>query len=140
MHLLLVACVAASVVAHGWMAAGGGHGAGWSLVMAAMALACSFCVVDLLRRRHDSAPVRMALGMAAAMALIHVLMVPLMATAGAGTLHAHHGGGGTGSAAASTGGADHSTMFLLIAVELVAAGLAAAQLRRRPEKSAEYLR
>ena len=132
-HLLLVVCVAASVAAHGWMAVGGGHGAGWSLVMAAMSVACAVCLVDLVRRREAHGPVRMALGMAVAMAVVHVLMLPLMAGGQGGTQHAHHAGGGTapGAVAASTGGADHGTMLLPIALELVAAGLASARLRHR---------
>lgn len=141
-HVLLVACVGASAAAHGWMAIGGGHGAGWSLVMAAMALACASCAVDLLRRWHDPGSAVMALGMAAAMALIHVLMLPLMTAGAAGTQHAHHAGGGAAAsaAAASGAGAEHGAMLLLVALELVAAGLAAARLRRRVGGAAGRLR
>jgi hypothetical protein len=117
------------------MAVGGGHGAGWSLVMAAMAVLCAFCVVGLMRQPLAVAPVRMAMVMAVTMALLHVLMIPLMAGAagGAARHHSHHGAGGPGAApvAASAGAADHSTMMLVIVLELTAGGLAATRLRRR---------
>lgn len=135
LHGGLVLCVAGSAAAHGWMAVAGGHGAGWSLVMAAMAVLCAFCTVGLMRRPLAADPVRMAMVMAVAMALLHVLMVPLMAGAAGGTHdHAHHGGGSPGASpvAAAAGGADHSTMTMVIVLELVAGGLAAARLRRRP--------
>lgn len=135
LHGCLVLCVAGSAAAHGWMAVGGGHGAGWSLVMAAMAVLCAFCVVGLMRQPLAVAPVRMAMVMAVTMALLHVLMIPLMAGAagGAARHHSHHGGGGPGAApvAASAGAADHSTMMLVIVLELTAGGLAATRLRRR---------
>ena len=137
LHGGLVLSVAGSAAAHGWMAVGGGHGAGWSLVMAAMAVLCAFCVVGLMRRPLAVAPVRMAMVMAVAMALLHVLMIPLMAGAAGGAhQHAHRGGGGLGAnpVAASAGGADHSTMMLVIVLELVAGGLAATRLRRRRPK------
>lgn len=113
---------------------GGGHGAGWSLVMAAMAVLCGFCVMGLMRQPLAADPVRMAMIMAVTMALLHVLMISLMAGAGRGTQHhAHHGGESPGAApvAASAGGADHSTMMLLIVLELMVGGLAAARLRCR---------
>lgn len=135
LHGCLVLCVAGSAAAHGWMAVGGGHGAGWSLVMAAMAVLCAFCVVGLVRRPPAVAPVRMAMVMAVTMALLHVLMIPLMAGAagGAARHHSHHGGEGPGAApvAAAAGGADHSTMMPVIVLELTAGGLAATRLRRR---------
>ncbi|MFF0902048.1 UNVERIFIED_CONTAM: hypothetical protein RF653_03350 [Kocuria sp. CPCC 205316] len=135
LHGCLVLCVAGSTAAHGWMAVGGGHGAGWSLAMAVMAVLCAFCVVGLMRRPLAVAPVRMAMVMALTMALLHVLMIPLMAgAAGRATHHhAHHGGGGPGAApvASSAGGADLSAMMLVIVLELTAGGLAAARLRRR---------
>lgn len=138
LHGCLVLCVAGSAAAHGWMAVGGGHGAGWSLVMAVMAVLCAFCVVGLMRQPLAVAPARMAMVMAVTMALLHVLMIPLMAGAAGGATHhhahhAHHGGGGPGTApvAASAGGADHSTMMLVIVLELTAGGLAATRLRRR---------
>lgn len=136
LHGCLVLSVAGSAAAHGWMAVGGGHGAGWSLVMAAMAVLCAFCVVGLLRRPLAAEPVRMAMVMAVAMALLHVLMVPLMAGAAGGAhQHAHGGGGRPGAdpVAASAGAADHGTMMTVLVLELIAGGLAAARLRpRRP--------
>ncbi len=134
LHGCLVLSVAGSAAAHGWMAMGGGHGAGWSLVMAAMAVLCAFCVVGLMRRPLATEPVHMAMVMAVAMALLHVVMVPLMAGPGGGAPHhAHHGGGRPGAdpVAASAGAADHSTMMMVIVLELVAGGLAATRLRRR---------
>ncbi len=139
LHGCLVLSVAGSAAAHGWMAVGGGHGAGWSLVMAAMAVLCAFCVVGLMRQPLAVAPARMAMVMAVTMALLHVLMIPLMAGAAGGATHhhahhAHHGGGGPGAApvaAASAAGADHSTMMLVIVLELTAGGLAATRLRCR---------
>lgn len=141
-HVLLTGCVAASVAAHGWMAVGGGHGAGWSLVMAAMAVACSFCLADLVRRPDAAGPVRMVLSTAVAMAVVHVLMLPLMGAHASGGHAAHHGGAATGPSAAEslTGGADHSGMLALIALELAAAGLAAGLLRRRARTGAGPLR
>ncbi|MFE7629533.1 hypothetical protein [Kocuria sp. NPDC057446] len=123
------------------MAVGGGHGAGWSLVMAAMAVLCAFCVVGLLRRPLATEPVRMAMAMALAMALLHVLMVPLMAGAAGGAHHHAHGGGGRPggdpvAAAAAAGAADHGIMMTVLVLELIAGGLAAARLRpRRPRGS-----
>lgn len=134
LHGCLVLSVAGSAAAHGWMAMGGGHGVGWSLVMAAMAVLCAFCVVGLMRRPLATEPVRMAMVMAVAMALLHVVMVPLMAGAGGGAPHHAHRGGesyGAAPAVASAGGADHSTMALVVVLELAAAGLAATRLRRR---------
>lgn len=134
LHGCLVLCVTGSATAHGWMAVGGGHGAGWSLVMAAMAVLCAFCVVGLMRQPLAAEPLCMAMVMAVTMALLHVLMIPLMAGAAGGTHHhAIRGGEGPGAApvAASAGGADHSTMMMVIVLELVAGGLAATRLRRR---------
>lgn len=141
-HVLLAGCVAASVAAHGWMAVGGGHGAGWSLVMAAMAVACSFCLTDMVRRPEAAGPVRMALSTAVAMAVVHVLVLPLMGGHVSGGHPAHHGGAGAGPspAEALTGGADSSGMLALIVLELTAAALAAGLLRRRTRTGAGLLR
>lgn len=138
LRVLLVGCVAASVAAHGWTAVGGGHGAGWSLVMAAMAVACSWCLPDLVRRRDAAGPVRMTLGTAVAMAVVHVLMVPLMGGRQSGGHPAHHGGLGAGPSAAEAAavGAGHSAMLALIVLELAAAALAAGLLRRRARTGA----
>jgi hypothetical protein len=115
------------------MAVGGGHGAGWSLVMAVMAVACSFCLTDMVRRPEAAGPVRMALSTAVAMAVVHVLVLPLMGGHVSGGHPAHHGGAGAGPspAEALTGGADSSGMLALIVLELTAAALAAGLLRRR---------
>ncbi|MEX5270728.1 hypothetical protein [Kocuria sabuli] len=141
-HVLLTGCVAASVAAHGWTAVGGDHGAGWSLVMAAMAVACSFCLPDLVRRPEASGPVRMALSTGVAMAVVHVLMLPLMGGHASGGHPAHHGGAGAGPGAADavTGGTGSSTMLALIVLELTAAVLAAGLLRRRARTGAGLLR
>lgn len=141
LRVLLAGCVAASVAAHGWMAVGGGHGAGWSLAMAAMAVACSFCLPDLVRRRDAPGPVGMALCTAVAMAVLHVLMIPL--TEGHDGAHpAHHGGVGPGPSAAGavSGGAGHGAVLALIVLELTAAALAAGLLRRRAPDGAGVLR
>lgn len=133
LHGGLVLCVAGSAATHGWMAVGGGHGAGWSLVMAGMAALCAFCVVGLLRQPLAADPVRMAMVMAVTMALLHVVLMPLTAGAGGGAHHhGQHGGESPVAAAvvASAGGAEHSTMMLVVIVlELVAGGLAVARLR-----------
>lgn len=142
LHVLLTGCVAASVAAHGWTAVGGGHGAGWSLVMAAMAVACSFCLADLVRRPEAAEPVRMALSTGVAMAVVHVLGLPLMGGHASGGHPAHHGGAGAGPGAADAvaGGAGSGAMLALIVLELTAAGLAAGLLRRRARGGSGLLR
>jgi hypothetical protein len=134
LRVLVVLGVAVSTVLHGQMAILGVHGAVWSLVMAGMAVMCLSCVASLLRpgrsiaARHPA--MTMTVGMALAMALGHVLMLPLM-TGGNGGAHAHHTTGGSGrTTLAATPDSGHSTMLLVVIVEIVVAATATAWTRR----------
>ncbi|MFI7481321.1 hypothetical protein ACH9EU_02780 [Kocuria sp. M1R5S2] len=134
LRIVMVAGTAASVVLHGHMALA--HGGGWAVLMAAMAVLCLACLAGLLRGGRPDAAVRMTTGMALAMALGHVLLLPLMSGDGA---HAHHAA--TGSAAhptspAQDAAAGHGGMLLVVAVELAVAACAVAWSRRHEDRSA----
>lgn len=122
LRVLLVLGVAASVALHAQMALAGAHGPGWSVLMGVMALLCLSCLAGLVRTGDPTGAVRMTMGMALAMALGHVLLLPLLdGGSGAHGAHAHHGGA---SAAGSASGAGHGGMLLVVAVELAVAALA----------------
>ncbi|MGQ1838504.1 hypothetical protein ACT4S2_08605 [Kocuria turfanensis] len=129
-RVLLAAGLVASVLLHARMALGG-HGPGWSIGMAVMAVLCLSCLPALVRAgaaRRRAGAVRMVMGMALAMAFGHVLLLPLM---GAGGGHAHHGALPAGTMPAAAGGAAHGTgALLVISVELAVAALAVLWLRR----------
>jgi hypothetical protein len=126
-HLLLVAGVGTSVALHGQMAISGMHGTVWSLVMAAMAAICLPCLVALVKSKAAPGPVRMTMGTALAMALTHVLMLPLLNTSSGA--HAHHHAAQMESVVATSGG-NHGAMLAVIAVELAVAAMAAGCMRR----------
>lgn len=120
-----------SVVLHAQMALGGTHGRGWSVLMGLMAVLCLPCLVALVRPAavHPAVgTVRMALGTALAMALGHVLLLPLMSGVGG---HAQHGTPSAGTVPAAAGGAAHGAgVLLVVGVELAVAVLAVVWLRR----------
>ncbi|MEX5295369.1 hypothetical protein QYM41_08810 [Kocuria sp. CPCC 205268] len=121
----------ASVALHAQMALTGAHGPGWSLLMGVMALLCLSCLAGLVRAGDPAGPVRMTMGMALAMALGHVLLLPLLAGApGAHGAHAAHGGEATVAAA----GAGHGGMLLVVGVELIVATLAVGWVRRHKQR------
>ncbi|MEX5297215.1 hypothetical protein RCG67_00360 [Kocuria sp. CPCC 205292] len=124
--------MAASVALHAQMALTGAHGPGWSVLMGVMALLCLSCLAGLVRGGDPAGPVRMTMGMALAMALGHVLLLPLL-TGGAGAhgAHAHHGGAAPVDAAA---GAGHGGMLLVVGVELAVAVLAVGWTRRHNQR------
>ncbi|MGK7221295.1 hypothetical protein ACSNO4_00655 [Kocuria flava] len=124
--MLIVLGVAASVVLHARMALAGAHGPGWSVLMGVMALLCLSCLAGLVRAGDPAGPVRMTMGMALAMALGHVLLLPLLA-GGAHGAHAHHGGAAPVDAAS---GAGHGGMLLVVGVELAVAAVAVVWIRR----------
>lgn len=134
LRVLLAAGLAASVLLHARMALGG-HGPGWSLGMAAMAVLCLPCLTTLVRAgaaHRRAGAVRMAMGAALATALGHVLLLPLMSAGGG---HAQHGALPSGAPSAVTGGEAHgATALLVIAVELVVAALAVVWLRRHERR------
>jgi hypothetical protein len=114
------------------MAVGGSHGTGWSLTMAAMAVACAPCVLGLIRQPQEAGPVRMALAMAVTMVLLHLVLFILTADVGGHLHRSHHQGGiaETGPKSEYVIGVHHSSvMFLLIGLELMVAGLASFRLR-----------
>jgi hypothetical protein len=130
LHGLLVLCAAGSTAAHGWTAVTGGHGPGWSLIMTAMMVLCAPCVFGLVRRPQAITPVRMVLGMAVAMVLLHVMAITLFGgTAGMHPSHAKP----SPTLTVTTGSASevrHITMTIpLIALELVVTALASLRLR-----------
>lgn len=132
LRVLLVLGVAASVVLHARMALAGAHGPGWSVLMGVMALLCLSCLAGLLRAGDPTGTVRMTMGMALAMALGHVLLLPLLAGgSGAHGAHAHHGGA---PAAGAASGAGHGGMLLVVGVELVVAALAVGWTRRHNQR------
>jgi hypothetical protein len=140
LHTILVLCAASSLAAHGWIAVTGGHGQGFSLVMAAMSVMCLPCVVGLVRSPHDMGPVRMVLGMSVVMVLLHVLAITL----GAGTMTTTHdlkhfhpasGPAPTGAAGSVGRGGHTAMMFSLIVLELVVAALASCRLRPPLQKA-----
>ncbi|WP_157571454.1 hypothetical protein [Kocuria rosea] len=128
--MLLVLGVATSVALHAQMALAGAHGPGWSVLMGVMALLCLSCLAGLVRAGDPAGPVRMTMGMALAMALGHVLLLPLLA-GGTHGAHAHHGGAAPVEAAA---GAGHGGMLLVVGVELAVAALAVGWTRRHKQR------
>lgn len=132
LRVLLVLGVTASVALHAQMALTGTHGPGWSVLMGVMALLCLSCLAGLVRAGDPAGPVRMTMGMALAMALGHVLLLPLLAGApGAHGAHAHHGGTAAVDTAA---GAGHGGMLLVVGVELTVAALAVGWVRRHKQR------
>ena len=136
LHGLLVLCAASSTAVHGWIAVTGGHGFGWSLIMALMMVLCAPCVFSLVLRPQAMTPVRMVLVMAVIMVLLHVLAITLFA----GTAEMHHPHAEPSSTLTVTTGSvsemQHSTMMLpLIVLELVVAALASLRLRPRQSGS-----
>ncbi|MFI7584208.1 hypothetical protein ACH9DO_10480 [Kocuria sp. M1N1S27] len=130
LRALLVLGTAASVALHGQMGLGGAHGPGWSALMGVMAVLCLSCLLGLVRAADPAGTVRMTMGMALAMALGHVLLLPLLdASSGAHGHHGHHAGTSAVSAA-STAGAGHGGMLLVVGVELAVAVVAVSWLRR----------
>ena len=127
LRVLLAAGVGAAVVLHAHMALAGIHGAGWSVLMGAMAAVCLFCVIGMLRDEEPAAAMRMSTGMALAMALAHVLALPLLGGGGG-----HHG---TSSAAGGAAQAGHGAMLLVVLVELAVAAGAVAWIRRHERRS-----
>lgn len=125
LRAVLVCGIAVSVAVHARMAVDGGHGPGWSLAMAGMAVLCLSCGLALVRPGDRAGVVRMTMGMALAMALIHVLLLPLMGGSSTGA-HAHHGG----VPAVAAPSAGHGTMLLAVVVELGVGVLALAWTRR----------
>jgi hypothetical protein len=127
----LVLGTGVSVALHARMALDGAHGRGWSVLMGFMALLCLPCLLALLRpgAAHPAArTVRMALGTALAMALGHVLLLPLLSH-GAG--HVGHGAPPAGTMPAAGGGAGHgSGVLAVVGVEMAVAVLAVVWLRR----------
>lgn len=130
LRVLLVLGVATSVALHAQMALAGAHGPGWSVLMGVMALLCLSCLAGLVRAGDPAGPVRMTMGMALAMALGHVLLLPLLA-GGTHGAHAHHGGAAPVEAAA---GAGHGGMLLVVGVELAVAALAVGWTRRHKQR------
>lgn len=124
LRLVLAAGIGTSAVLHGQMALAGAHGSGWSVLMGTMAAVCVFCAAGLLRRGDPVAAVRMSTGMALAMALLHVLALPLLSGSGG---HARHG---VASAAGGVAEAGRGTMLLVVVVELAVAAGAVAWIRR----------
>lgn len=132
LRVLLVLGVAASVVLHARMALAGVHGPGWSVLMGVMALLCLSCLAGLVRAGEPTATVRMVMGTALAMALGHVLLLPLLGgSSGAHGAHAHHGGAAPVDAAS---GADHGGMLLVVGVELAVAAVAVVWTRRHTQR------
>lgn len=132
--MLLVLGVAASVALHAQMALAGAHGPGWSVLMGAMALLCLSCLAGLVRAGDPAGTVRMTMGTALAMALGHVLLLPLLGGgAGAQGVHAHHG---AATAVDAASGAGHGGMLLVVGVELAVAALAVAWTRGRNRRTA----
>lgn len=123
LRVLMTAGLGASIALHTQMTLNDTHGFGMSLVMAIMAIACLSCLTGLLRPITSADPVRMTMGMALAMALGHVLMLPLIG----GGVHAHHS---TAHAAAAVEGGGHGAMLLAMILELAVAALAVGWLRR----------
>ena len=124
LRIVLATGVGISAVLHGQMALAGAHGAGWSVLMGAMTAVCLFCVAGLLRHGDPAAAMRMSTGMALAMALVHVLALPLI-SGGSG-----HGRHGAASATSSVPEAGHGAMLLVVVVELAVAAGAVAWVRR----------
>ncbi|RLY93827.1 hypothetical protein EAE32_00835 [Kocuria tytonicola] len=122
LRLLLVAGLGASVVVHLGMAADGTHGTVMSVLMLVMALTCLSCLTGLLRSVSAQSTATTTMVMAALMALVHVLILPLMS----GGTHAHHGSPARPFAPAGGGLA---AMVLVAVLELAVAGLASAWLR-----------
>ncbi len=134
LRVLLVLGVTASVALHAQMAVTGAHGPGWSVLMGVMALLCLSCLAGLVRAGDPAGPVRMTMGMALAMALGHVLLLPLLAGApGAHGAHAAHAAPGGGAAVAAAG-AGHGGMLLVVGVELIVAALAVGWVRRHKQR------
>ncbi|WP_143709859.1 hypothetical protein [Kocuria flava] len=130
--MLLVLGVAASVVLHARMALAGVHGPGWSVLMGVMALLCLSCLAGLVRAGEPTATVRMVMGTALAMALGHVLLLPLLGgSSGAHGAHAHHGRAAPVDAAS---GAGHGGMLLVVGVELAVAAVAVVWTRRHTQR------
>lgn len=131
-RVLLVLGVTASVALHAQMALAGTHGPGWSVLMGIMAVLCLSCLAGLVRAGDPTGAVRMTMGMALAMALGHVLLLPLLGGAsGAHGAHAHSGGATTAGAAA---GAGHGGMLLVVVVELAVAAVAVRWTRRHTQR------
>lgn len=132
LRVLLVLGVAASVVLHARMALTGVHGPGWSVLMGVMALLCLSCLAGLVRAGDPTATVRMVTGTALAMALGHVLLLPLLGgSSGVHGAHAHHGGAAPVDAAS---GAGHGGMLLVVGVELAVAAVAVVWTRRHTQR------
>jgi hypothetical protein len=122
--------VATSMVLHGQMSLTGMHGPFWSAVMGAMALGCLSCLAGLLRPGRPQAPMAMTMGMAVAMALIHVLMLPLMADA----VHAHHDVTAEHALTGAVPDSGQVSMVLVVVLELAVAALAVIWLRRHKHR------
>lgn len=115
---------AVSTAGHGWVLVAHPHGIGLTVVMAAMALWCAVCTVELWVRPSPHCLRRLCL-MSLAMVVTHAVLV-----AGAPGIggHTHHTAGATGAAPPT----DHaSAMLALIAIEFAVALAAGLALRRR---------
>jgi hypothetical protein len=129
---MIIAGVGASIALHGQMALSGAHGTMWSLVMGGMAAICVSCIVALVKAGPARGPVCMTMGMAIAMALIHVLMLPFLN--GGGGAHSHHSAAHVDAVVAGSSGG-HGAMLMVVAVELAVAALAAGWMRRHSRRS-----
>ncbi|WP_049830999.1 hypothetical protein [Arthrobacter sp. RIT-PI-e] len=130
LHAILVLCTAGSTAAHAWIALTGGHGPGFSLVMAVMSVMCLPCVLGLVRSPHSTGPVRMVLAMSLLMVLLHLLAITL-GTCVTATHHLHPLSVPAPEASVDhvSGGGHLALMVPLVVLELVVAALASCRLR-----------
>lgn len=127
---LAAAIALAALPLHVLMAAAGHHGPLLTVVMLAMAGWCALCSLHIWRARPQAnhrTPVLHLWAMAAAMAVLHALL--LAGPPGLTTAHLNHGG--TGSASALSAHADSAALMIgIIVVELSVALICALSLRR----------